>query len=211
MPGANYTVFKQMRPPVAIDGAGQSPIRTKKASEVFSMGEGNFQDRQGFKVTKEQIVKNQTDDGRLVDIDWNNRHHVNPSFFNSTNKSYYQVSKPPIYLIIYYRNSSINLSAARRTLPQFQDANLTLTKKTMLKEPVYQNIQRFHSTETFSESWVGCPTSTSKSPKITMTDTITTASSSMLPKIMPSNSTQHLKLTQNFTRWTKTHKRVCQT
>jgi len=51
-------VFKQMRPPVAIDGAGQSPIRTKKASEVFSMGEGNFQDRQGFKVTKEQIVKN---------------------------------------------------------------------------------------------------------------------------------------------------------
>jgi hypothetical protein len=58
MPGANYTVFKQMRPPVAIDSAGQSPIRTKKASEVFSMGEGNFQDRQGFKVTKEQIVKN---------------------------------------------------------------------------------------------------------------------------------------------------------
>jgi hypothetical protein len=35
------------------------------------MGEGAYQDRQGFKITKEQIVKNQTDDGRLVDIDWN--------------------------------------------------------------------------------------------------------------------------------------------
>lgn len=92
MPGANYIVFKNMRPPVAIDSNGQSPVRTKKASEVFQMGEGNFQDRQGFKVTKEQIVKNQTDDGRLVDIDWNNRHHVNPSFYNSANKSYYQVS-----------------------------------------------------------------------------------------------------------------------
>ena len=58
MPGANYAVFKQMRPPVAIDANGNSPIRTKKAQQVFQIGEGDFHDRSGSKVTKEQIIKN---------------------------------------------------------------------------------------------------------------------------------------------------------
>ncbi len=71
MPGAHYIVFKNMRPPIAIDEAGTSPLRGKKAKAVFKIGEGNYQDKQGFKITKEQIVKNYTDDGRLVDIDWN--------------------------------------------------------------------------------------------------------------------------------------------
>ena len=44
MPGANYIVFKQMRPPVAIDNNGQSPIRTKKATEVFKMANANYTD-----------------------------------------------------------------------------------------------------------------------------------------------------------------------
>lgn len=35
-------------------------------------------------------MKSQTDDGRLVDVDWNSRHHVNPSFYNAQNKSYYK-------------------------------------------------------------------------------------------------------------------------
>ena len=91
MPGANYTVFKQMRPPVAIDTHGQSPLRTKKAKEVFKIGELGFENGSGMKVTRDVVVKNQTDDGRLADVDWNARHHVSPSHFNKQNKSYYQV------------------------------------------------------------------------------------------------------------------------
>ena len=91
MPGANYIVFKNMRPPVAIDSQGQSPIRTKKAQEIFKMGEAQFTDGSGYKITKEKIVMAQTDDGRLADVNWNNRHHVSPSHFNKQNKSYYQV------------------------------------------------------------------------------------------------------------------------
>ena len=71
MPGANYIVFKQMRPPIAIENTGKTPIRTKKAEQIFNLGEGGYSDRKGYKITKNQIVQNQTDDGRLVDLDWN--------------------------------------------------------------------------------------------------------------------------------------------
>lgn len=83
MPGANYIVFKNLRPPVAIDSQGRSPLRTKSAKQTFKLGEGNHQDRSGFKITKETIVKNQTDDGKLADVNWNDRHHINPSNFNN--------------------------------------------------------------------------------------------------------------------------------
>ncbi len=53
MPGANYIVFQNMRPPVAIDSQGTSPLRSKRAQEIFAMGEGDFQDRKGLKITKE--------------------------------------------------------------------------------------------------------------------------------------------------------------
>jgi hypothetical protein len=42
MPGAHYIVFKNMRPPIAIDEAGTSPLRGKKAKAVFQIGEGNY-------------------------------------------------------------------------------------------------------------------------------------------------------------------------
>lgn len=67
-------------------------MRTKKAQEVFKMSDGGFHDRSGQKLSKEQIVKNQTDDGRLLDVQWDSRHHVSPSYFNDKNKSYFQVS-----------------------------------------------------------------------------------------------------------------------
>lgn len=92
MPGANYIVFKNMRPPVAIDYNGVTPVRTKSAKRTFSLGNGNYQDKNGFKISKEAIVKNQTDDGRLSDVNWNQRHHVTPSNFNNQNHSYYRVS-----------------------------------------------------------------------------------------------------------------------
>ena len=91
MPGANCIVFKNLRPPVAIDDQGKSPLRGKRAEQVFSLANGNYSDKNGYKISKEQIVRNFTDDGRLADINWNNRHHVTPSEFNLQNKSYYKV------------------------------------------------------------------------------------------------------------------------
>lgn len=37
MPGAHYLVFKNLRPPVAIDEDDKSPLRIKRASKVFNM------------------------------------------------------------------------------------------------------------------------------------------------------------------------------
>ncbi len=82
MPGAHYITFKNMRPPVAIDEEGQSPLRGRRAEQVFKLADGNYHDKNGFKITKEHFVKNYTDDARLADVQWNLRHHVTPSFFN---------------------------------------------------------------------------------------------------------------------------------
>lgn len=95
MPGAKNIVFKNLRPPVVINEQGKSPLRGKRAEQVFGLADGNFQDRNGFKITKEQIAKNYTDDGHLVDVNWNNRHHVTPSEFNIQNHKYYKVSPCP--------------------------------------------------------------------------------------------------------------------
>ena len=85
-------MLKNLRPPVAIDSEGKSPLRGKKAEQVFGLADGNFQDKNGFKITKEQIAKNFTDDGHLVPLNWNNRHHITPSEFNTQNTKYYKVS-----------------------------------------------------------------------------------------------------------------------
>lgn len=52
MPGANYFVFQQMRPPIAIEETGKTPVRTKKAEKVFDLGSGNYTDRKGLKITR---------------------------------------------------------------------------------------------------------------------------------------------------------------
>jgi hypothetical protein len=95
MPGAKYIVFQNLRPPVAIEETGASPLRSKKAIETFNLGEGNVIDAQGFKISKDHIVQNCTDDGRLLDVKWNNRHHIKPSGFNQKNHKYYRVSQSP--------------------------------------------------------------------------------------------------------------------
>ncbi len=113
MPGANYIVFENMRPPVAIDNQGKSPLRTKKGVEIFKLGELYVQDGQGHTLTKAKIVRQQTDDGRLADQDWNKRHHVSPSHFNHKNKSYHQVSGLLKRLSFLNSNSSISHSERR--------------------------------------------------------------------------------------------------
>ena len=83
-------IFTQMRPPVAaVDG--NSPLRGKNAERVFKFASG-MRDPTGFKVTKEQVISNYTDDGKLADTRWNHRHHVSPAAFNDQNHIYHKVS-----------------------------------------------------------------------------------------------------------------------
>jgi hypothetical protein len=45
-------IYKELRPPVAsIDG--DSPIRGPMARKVFAMANGMYEDRAGFRITKE--------------------------------------------------------------------------------------------------------------------------------------------------------------
>ena len=87
----NTMVFQNMRPPVAAE-AGETPLRGKGSRQIFALANGEFEDRSGFKITKDQIVMNYTDDGKLVDANWNARHHVTPSLFNTKNHKHYKVS-----------------------------------------------------------------------------------------------------------------------
>lgn len=87
----NVMVYENLRPPVASD-LGNTPLRGKNAEAVFQLASGEFEDRSGTRVTVDQIVQNYTDDGKLTDFNWNNRHHVTPSLFNSKNHKYYKVS-----------------------------------------------------------------------------------------------------------------------
>lgn len=50
-----------------------------------------MRDPTGFKVTREQVVSNYTDDGKLADTRWNHRHHVSPSAFNDQNHIYHKI------------------------------------------------------------------------------------------------------------------------
>ena len=88
----NVMVFKEMRPPVAALN-GETPLRGKHVNKLIDLANGEFSDGNGFRITKDQVVKNYTDDARLSDANWNNRHHVTPSGFNGTNHKYYKVSK----------------------------------------------------------------------------------------------------------------------
>jgi hypothetical protein len=52
MPGGNYIVFQNLRPPVCIDEEAGSPLRGRKAQQTFKIAESGFKDQQGFKITK---------------------------------------------------------------------------------------------------------------------------------------------------------------
>ena len=83
-------VFSEMRPPVA-SHFGETPLRGKHVNKLIDLAQGEYADANGFRLTKEQVVKNYTDDARMTDPNWNNRHHVTASGFNKTNHTYYKV------------------------------------------------------------------------------------------------------------------------
>ena len=84
-------IFSNMRPPVAAE-KGNTPLRGRNVKRVFELANGDYEDRSGYKITHDQVVQNYTDDARLVDSVWNQRHHVTPSGFNVKNHKYYKVS-----------------------------------------------------------------------------------------------------------------------
>ena len=88
----NVMVFSEMRPPVA-GYHGETPLRGKHVNKLIDIANGEYADANGFRITKEQVVKNYTDDARLQDANWNARHHVTPSHFNGANHKYYKVSE----------------------------------------------------------------------------------------------------------------------
>lgn len=57
---------------------------------MFQLANGDYEDRSGTRITKQQVVQNYTDDARLQDFLWNSRHHVTPSNFNRKNSIYYK-------------------------------------------------------------------------------------------------------------------------
>lgn len=48
----NVMVFQNMRPPVASIN-GETPLRGSKAGRMFELANGEFEDKSGFKITKE--------------------------------------------------------------------------------------------------------------------------------------------------------------
>jgi hypothetical protein len=82
-------IFSQMRPPVAAED-GNSPLRGKNAQRVYEFASG-MRDQTGFKVTNAYVVNNFTDDGKLADTNWNNRHHITPASYNGANHNFFKV------------------------------------------------------------------------------------------------------------------------
>ena len=44
MPGNNYIVFKNLRPPVCIDSADGSPLKTKNVKRTFKLSNAKIND-----------------------------------------------------------------------------------------------------------------------------------------------------------------------
>ena len=83
-----------MRPPVAAE-KGNTPLRGKKVQKIFELANGEYEDKSGYRITMDQVVQNYTDDARLQDSVWDQRHHITPSGFNNKNSKYYKVSPSP--------------------------------------------------------------------------------------------------------------------
>ena len=74
-------VYNEMRPPVASVN-GTSPLRGRRGTSAFVPV--NKPNKDGFKITREDIVKHVTDEGKVIQGNrWNTRHQVTHSNFNN--------------------------------------------------------------------------------------------------------------------------------
>lgn len=77
-----------MRPPV-MSVSGYSPIKGSRGKRAFAVMKRP--DRAGYKVTKNDVAKNLTNDGIIINPGkWNSRHQVCPSNFNNRNSNYFK-------------------------------------------------------------------------------------------------------------------------
>ena len=51
----NTMIFSNMRPPVAAE-KGNTPLRSKNAKQIFGLANGDYEDRSGQRITKDQVV-----------------------------------------------------------------------------------------------------------------------------------------------------------
>ena len=116
---------------------------------------------------------NYTDDARLVDQNWNHRHHVTPSGFNGQNHRHYKVSQ--LIILLYSNtklefdglsNTSIKISRTSRVSCWTLSASLTHMKRTMWRERVCPTTLSCQRKETFMVSLAGSATSTSRTRRI---------------------------------------------
>ena len=110
----NTMIFTNMRPPVAAEH-GNSPLRGKNVKNIFELANGKYADKAGYRITKDQIVMNYTDDAKLQDSIWNQRHHVTPSNFNIKNTKHYKQ-----YFDKDFRNRDKPLVPNKRELDPFE-------------------------------------------------------------------------------------------
>ena len=173
------------------------------------MADGEIENESGVRITKEQVVKNYTDDARLTDVNWDGRHHVTASTFNGTNTKYYKVSCPHKTWKISFENSlwqticfgsntsikSIKISRECFWIPR--DSWIRM-KRTRWRELECQTTPKWLRKGTFTASWAGFQTSMSSTPRITTRCTLLTESSLMVQKTIITSSTPLRLLTKNF-------------
>ena len=125
-------VYSEMRPPVAAED-GNTPLRGKHVSKLLDLAASEYYDEAGFRLTKDDVLKNYNDGARLTDKHWNNRHHVTPSMFNANNHRFYKVGW--LYHICNWvwlvcSNTSTKTSKTRTTCLCSRRDIWTLTKRT---------------------------------------------------------------------------------
>ena len=52
----NTMVFENMRPPVAAE-KGNTPLRGKNVKKIFTLANGEYEDKAGYRITKNQVVQ----------------------------------------------------------------------------------------------------------------------------------------------------------
>ena len=147
---------------------------------------------------------NYTDDGKLVDANWNNRHHVTPSLFNSKNHKHYKVSEISVRCLTTFDLCSNTLAKTSRIgTTWWFTLRDSLTHMTRMKwrALVCQTIQSLQRREIFMESWDGSRISMSSSQRITTRCIQPTESSSMTPRTTTTSLTiQHWQTLSSLDR-----------
>ena len=127
----NVMIYTSMRPPVAAE-RGKSPLRGKDVHSVFQLANGKYMDKSGYRITRDQIVQNCTDQGKLQDARWDQRHHVSPSHFNIKNTKHYKQ-----YFDKEFRNRDQPLLPNKRELDPYEANEVKGTRM-----PTYTKVDR---------------------------------------------------------------------